>query len=165
MSFFGFLKRLFYSAAAVEAKKYEATKMETFPEWFDRQGIRHFSAGEFERYFSRSRNGVGNSPPPRALWPNILPALRVVDDLREAVGAPITLTSSYRSYAYNKAVGGVPDSQHLQFRALDIQSNVESPHELLTILRQMRADGKFTGGLGLYPTFVHIDTRGQNKNW
>ncbi len=31
--------------------------------------------------------------------------------------------------------------------------------------RAIRSEGKFRGGVGLYPEFVHVDTRGRNADW
>ena len=141
--------------------------MDTFNDWFKAQGFRHFGAGEFTSYFARERKGVKNSLPPRRLWKNIVPALRIVDELRESLGKRCRILSSYRSPAYNKAVGGAPLSQHLDFNALDIAFDGVSPQQVYDRLLAWRKAGKFTGGLGLYPSsgFVHIDTRGRNSTW
>lgn len=137
-----------------------------FAAWYSRQGIRHFKASEFLSYFHVTRRGVTNTPPPKDYWPRILPTLKIVDDLRDHYGAPITLLSSYRSPAYNAAIGdAAPMSQHLQFRALDIAVKGRSPRTVFALLEAWRIAGKFTGGLGLYQTFVHIDTRGTNATW
>lgn len=134
--------------------------------WYNRQGIRHFTSGEFISYFQVHRRGVTNSAPSKAIWANILPTLRIVDDLRDHYRQPITLLSSYRSPAYNAAIGdAAPKSQHLQFRALDISVATKVPEEVFQKLRQWRDAGKFAGGLGLYRSFVHIDTRGSNATW
>ena len=141
--------------------------MSTFKDWFDSQGIKHFGAAEFESYFAARRKGVKNSQPPRKLWPNIVPTLRIVDDLRESLGKPCRILSSYRSPDYNRAVGGATHSQHLEFNALDIAFDGVSPRQVYERLLEWRKAGKFTGGLGLYPSsgFVHIDTRGSNATW
>lgn len=140
---------------------------QSFTDWFNQQGIRHFSAGEFTSYFAARRNGVRNSVPPKKLWPNILPTLRVVDALRESLGKPCTILSSYRSPDYNRAVGGATKSQHLDFNALDITFDGVSPVRVHAVLKSWRDQGKFSGGLGLYRQsgFVHIDTRGVNADW
>lgn len=140
---------------------------DAFSQWFDSRNFRHFSAGEFTSYFGAVRKGVKNSVPPKALWKNIEPALRIVDDLREVLGRPCTILSSYRSPAYNRAVGGVSASQHMEFRALDIAFDGIPPKLVFEKLVAWRAQGKFTGGLGLYPGagFVHIDSRGSNATW
>jgi uncharacterized protein YcbK (DUF882 family) len=138
----------------------------TFEDWFAKQGFRNFSAKEFTDYFAITRRGVTNSAPPEHMWGHIVPTLRVVDDLRDFFGKPITILSSYRSAAYNAAIGdAAPKSMHKQFRALDISVKDKTPSQVFNQLRTWRDKGKFAGGLGLYPTFVHIDTRGSNATW
>jgi uncharacterized protein YcbK (DUF882 family) len=141
--------------------------MNKFSQWFESQQFRHFGAGEFESYFGAQRKGVKNSQPPQRLWKNIVPTLRVVDELRASFGKPCRILSSYRSPAYNKAVGGAAQSQHLDFNALDITFDGVSPQQVYDRLIEWRKAGQFTGGLGLYPSsrFVHIDTRGRNSTW
>jgi uncharacterized protein YcbK (DUF882 family) len=141
--------------------------MSNFTDWFNAQGFRHFTASEFESYFVAQRRGVTNSAPPQRLWKNIVPTLRIVDELRESFGKPCTILSSYRSSDYNKAVGGVGLSQHMEFRALDITIDDISPQHVFDRLIEWRLAGNFMGGLGIYPTsgFVHIDTRGNNATW
>lgn len=137
-----------------------------FAQWFAAQNFRHFRAAEFTAYFHVTRRGVTNSEPPPQLWPNIVPTLRIVDGLRAALGVPVTILSSYRSPAYNAAIGdAAPKSQHLQFRALDIAVAGKTPRQVFDQLAAWRAAGRFTGGLGLYPSFVHIDTRWTNATW
>jgi N-acetylmuramoyl-L-alanine amidase len=140
---------------------------ESFNDWFASQGFRHFTADEFTSYFARERKGVKNSAPPRSLWKNIVPSLRIVDELRASLGKPCRILSSYRSPAYNKAVGGAPLSQHKEFTALDIAFDGVPPERVYERLIEWRKAGKFVGGLGLYPSsgFVHIDTRGRNSTW
>ena len=141
--------------------------MSPFSDWFAAQQFRHFSADEFESYFAAQRKGVKNSAPPQQLWDNIIPTLRIVDELRESYGRPCRILSSYRSPAYNKAVGGAPLSQHKEFSALDITFDDLSTQRVYERLIAWRKAGKFVGGLGLYPTsgFIHIDTRGRNSTW
>lgn len=136
-----------------------------FTKWFNRHKFQHFTAPEFTSYFEVTRRGVTNSYPPEAAWPEIIHALRVVDELRAHFGKPIVLLSSYRNSEYNKRCGGVSNSQHRYFRALDICMVGVQPRELYNVLLEWRREGRFTGGLGLYPTFVHIDTRGYNATW
>ena len=141
--------------------------MNSFSDWFASQGFRNFGAAEFTNYFARERKGVKNSLPPRSMWKNIVPALHIVDELRDSFGKSCTILSSYRSPGYNKAVGGASSSQHLEFTALDITFDGISPQRVYDRLLEWRKAGKFTGGLGLYPSsgFVHIDTRGRNATW
>jgi len=139
---------------------------ENFEAWFNRQGFKYFNAGEFLSYFNVDRRGVRNSPPPRSMWANIVPTLRIVDSLRGLWGRPIVILSSYRSPAYNAAISGAADkSLHKQFKALDIAVSGKTPRQVFNQLLDWRNDGQFQGGLGLYSTFVHIDTRGSNATW
>lgn len=138
----------------------------TFDEWFALLGIKHFTAEEFTSYFHVRRRGVTNSPPPAEIWENIAPTLKIVDELRAHLGRPIVLLSSYRSPAYNAAIdGAATKSYHMRFQALDIAVAGMSPRQVFHRLMQWRDAGKFKGGLGLYSTFVHIDTRGSNATW
>jgi hypothetical protein len=146
------------------------TDFRTFEEFFDNlkasSKIQHFSAVEFTSYFAVHRRGVSNSTPPRELWGNIAKPLKVVDELRQFLGRPIVILSSYRSPAYNRAISGAASkSRHLKFDALDIAVAGHSPAAVFKILKSWRAAGKFTGGLGLYRSFVHIDNRGTNATW
>lgn len=137
-----------------------------FDNYIHSQGLHYFTPWEVLKPTGNSNRGVKNSPPPRALWPNIVPTLKVVDELRHRLGRPIIITSSYRSPAYNRSLrGAAKNSQHLYFRALDIKAPGLSPRKVWLELRKMRSEGKFKGGIGLYPTFVHVDTRGENVNW
>ena len=141
--------------------------MNAFTDWFISQGFRNFRAHEFTDYFEKARNGVKNSPPPRKLWKKVVPTLRIVDDLRDSFGKPCTILSSYRSPDYNRKVGGATHSQHLGFTALDISIKGVSAKRVYERLLKWRQEGRFTGGLGYYPStgFVHIDTRGRNATW
>lgn len=141
--------------------------MSTFSDWFESQKFKHFESGEFESYFAAQRKVVKNSQPPQRIWKNIVPSLRIVDELRESFGKPCRILSSFRSPTYNKVVGGATQSQHLQFTALDITIDGISAQRVYERLFEWRKAGKFIGGLGVYPSsgFVHIDTRGRNATW
>ena len=136
-----------------------------FTAWFNRHEFQHFTADELTSYFEVTRRGVTNSYPPVADWNNILPTLRIVDELRNHFGKPVVLLSSFRNAEYNRKCGGVVDSQHRYFRALDIAMVGVTPKQIYDVLIKWRRAGRFTGGVGLYPTFVHIDTRNSNATW
>lgn len=144
--------------------------------FIDRLGLKHFKGREIAEYSLRWRGDVRNSLPPESLWPNIVPTLIVADSLREIVGVPLTITSAYRSAAYNAAVGGETRSYHMSFMALDlIPGGNVTPAQLATAARKRRgktfkipgSNDSFVwrGGIGKYPSFVHIDCRGYDANW
>lgn len=134
--------------------------------------LRYFKPYEF--LVLGGRNGDEQSPafgkntyPPDALWPRMIATAQVLDNFRELIGAPVRITNAYRSPAYNKAIGGASASLHMQFNALDfVVEGGSRPTQWARVLRAMRSEqGLFKGGVGLYPTFVHVDTRGNNADW
>jgi lysozyme family protein len=127
-------------------------------------GLVHFKPSEF--LMLGGSGDQDNSMPPPELWPNVVDLAKVLDALREALGHPIVLNSVYRNETHNAAVGGVKGSQHRLFRAADLRVvGHGSPPEWAAVLKQMRAAKLFQGGIGVYRTFVHVDTRGWNADW
>lgn len=70
----------------------------------------------------------------------------------------LVIHSAYRTPEWNKHVRGAPSSQHIQGRALDISSRSISSYFLYNII-QRNADALGVRGIGLYPTFIHVDIR------
>lgn len=141
--------------------------------FIDHLGLRHFRGEELTPYWSRKKGKISNSPPPPALWPNIVHTLIVLDEIRAMAKAPILITSSYRNPAYNAAVGGERNSYHMRFNAVDFYADGKSPAALWKIATNLRGmpfaiDNEtfiFRGGIGLYAGFVHLDTRGYDADW
>jgi len=136
-------------------------------------GLRYFRGKELTWLWSRTRKGVSNSCPPEALWPNCIQPLVVLDEIRHRLGETIRITSAYRSPAYNEAVGGERMSYHKIFMALDATSPAGAA-KLHAVAREVRGTrlrlpggGSFVwrGGIGRYPSFIHVDTRGRDANW
>lgn len=130
--------------------------------------IQHFSWKEL--LYKGGSNAVhrNNTDPPPHLYANVAPLVNALEAIRNALGARINLTSVYRSPAYNKSVGGVADSRHMHFNAADFQlpdAGNGTTQDWANTAKQLRADGVFNGGIGIYNTFVHIDTRGTPANW
>lgn len=80
--------------------------------------------------------------------------------LRDTVGKPIIINSAYRTPEYNKQIGGVGGSQHIEGKAADIRINGYTP-------KQVRDLAKKIGfrGIGIYPTFTHVDVRANASEW
>ena len=77
----------------------------------------------------------------------------------------IRVLSAYRTKDYNTRIGGAQFSQHIQGRALDLHAPVEmtlANFESLIRTRAKMPESKLKG-LGLYPTFIHIDVRPSPK--
>lgn len=75
--------------------------------------------------------------------------------LRDAFGRPMTITSATRCKEHNAAVGGAPNSQHLQGIAVDVAVPVDLRHDLV---RLAMAAGVWRG-VGIAKTFIHLDLR------
>ena len=85
--------------------------------------------------------------------------------LRDVAGR-IDLTNAYRCKEHNADVGGATNSQHLQGKAADIKSKTAGPKEIIqTIEALIKSEMIDQGGLGLYNTFTHYDTRGTRARW
>lgn len=79
-----------------------------------------------------------------------------LDMLRELLGEPMVITSSYRSESYNKGVGGSTKSMHLTGKAVDISiSNYNA--QTRTNLVQLALSLGLT--VGVARTFIHLDDR------
>lgn len=86
----------------------------------------------------------------------------LLEQIREAAGGAVTINSAYRSPAHNAAVGGVRSSQHLYGRAADIVVEGVSPL-LVGQIAEYYMDRR--GGIGVYQTFTHVDTRAIRSRW
>jgi lysozyme family protein len=116
-----------------------------------------------------SNNSINlNSDPPRHLWKSVLPLVRVLEEFRERVGFAVVLTSVYRSLSYNTKIGGATRSQHMAFTAADFKvvgDGATTTKEWAELMLEIRSEGFFKGGIGVYNTFVHVDVRGTRAYW
>lgn len=140
-----------------------------FDRFIEDLGLRFFTPAEF--LFLGAGNDSGrcqglNTFPPRELWPNIVNTARFLDAIRAEMNSPIRITSCYRSPDYNRCVSGAASSQHVQFNAIDFVCSAGTPEVWRRVAAGLRdRHREFRGGIGRYPSFVHIDTRGTNANW
>ena len=85
--------------------------------------------------------------------------------IRDWVGEPVYINSSYRTAAHNASIGGASNSQHLVGNALDLSFKTENAKNLvindIATKGQLYQKLKFNAirGFGLYDNFVHIDSR------
>lgn len=88
----------------------------------------------------------------------------VLQPLRNALGKPITITSGYRTPAYNRRVGGARNSQHMKGLAADIKiEGIPRVRSNWLLWGFMIARGK-GGGVGWYKKNpVHVDVRPTKK--
>ena len=83
-------------------------------------------------------------------------ALRMLDDLRRAMGHPLFLNSGYRSPEHNAAVGGARNSYHMRGVAFDVRMANVDPHRFEAEARRLGFSG-----IGIYARsgFIHVDAR------
>lgn len=126
--------------------------------------FKHFSADEILKAGSQDYK---IEDIPAELHKNIVPTLKVLEALREWYGKPIFLNCTYRSPAHNARVGGARNSLHLMFCAVDftvsLKTDLPDLYEQLIKLDSVKTFefmDRHSMGIGRYPTFLHLDTRG-----
>lgn len=87
----------------------------------------------------------------------------LLENLRGMLGSPVAIVSGRRCSKHNASVGGAPRSQHLLGTAADIKVKGYSPK--IVHLNLNDSPIKDHVGLGLYDTFVHVDTRRTKARW
>lgn len=87
----------------------------------------------------------------------------LLEEIRKAVGKPITIMSGKRCESYNASVGGAKHSQHILGNAADIKIVDMHPNDVQDFLELQF--GKKIGGLGRYKTFTHVDVRNGCARW
>ena len=134
--------------------------------YLSKVNLPYLSPDEIIRPQFKYRSGVCSGVPPKHLWKNIRDTARVANEVRRRLGVPLhTVISSYRSPEYNdRCPGASKYSQHLKNRALDLVYACP-PKEAFDMAVKIRKEGYFKGGIGLYQSFIHIDTRGRNATW
>ena len=119
---------------------------------------KNFSLSEFD-----CKDG---SEMPSELLANVLELAENLQVLRDFVGVPIKINSSYRSLSHNANIGGSKSSQHLFAKAADIVIESKSPEQVANIIKVLISEGKMKqGGIGVYNTFTHYDIRGHKARW
>lgn len=87
--------------------------------------------------------------------------VEILQAIRNYFGKPVHINSGYRTASYNKKVGGASASQHVVGTAADISVQGVPPTAIVAYLEAHYP----LHGIGLYSTFVHIDSRGWKVYW
>lgn len=119
---------------------------------------KNFSLAEFAQ---PARHGFEAEPyPERWIDERLRPLCEILQRLRDVFGVPVRVLSGYRSEAYNRKISGARHSQHVQGRAADIVVERYGAERIYEVLLTWHRNGvERLGGLGLYPSFVHVDVR------
>lgn len=123
---------------------------------------RNFDWSEFTKSDTAARLHINNAIRDWLIRDNIKALVdNVLQPLRDAWGGPLFINSGYRCLELNKAVGGVPTSQHVLGQAADVACT--DPLALARLAKRMKLD---YDQMGVYPSFVHFSYRadGANRN-
>lgn len=100
-------------------------------------------------------------PETQELVNNALKLTQTWGEVRHKWGSELIITSGYRPPRVNQAAGGVSNSQHLYFRAVDMYP---ANGQLDKFWEFLKKESKFTGlGDGRRRGFVHCDIRPGNR--
>lgn len=90
---------------------------------------------------------------------NLADVAELAQAIRSAYGKPVRIISGYRSPALNVEVGGARASRHLRGMALDLApvDTADLP-QFVRIVESVGRGWKSPVGMGVYSTFVHVDT-------
>ena len=80
----------------------------------------NFDLEEFTRSDKAKELGITNEPGDKELAALRVLVSRTLQPLRDKIGKPIHVNSGYRCSELNKAIGGVPTSQHQKGEAADL---------------------------------------------
>lgn len=125
----------------------------------------HFSATEL-RCHGTGPDGIGPCPGcgnANECGPTLVDALEA---LRAIVAVPIIIDDAYRCAVHNKAVGGVPNSEHQLGQAADIKIAGMTPVEMYRAALQVPAFAN--GGIGVSESetgYIHVDVRPRVARW
>ena len=129
-------------------------------------GVIYFQPEELLELGEHHRRGQEqNELPPDQLLPNLAKVALIADTLRAHCGYALTVISAYRTPDYNAAIGGDPNSFHMRGSALDLSPVAAG--RALDLGKKAKALWNSQGqrwGLGVYSTFVHVDT-GPGRTW
>lgn len=94
----------------------------------------------------------------------VSPALvDILENIRVHFGAAVTITSAYRTEAFNaRTDGSSKKSKHCEGLAADIQVTGHTPREVYDYACRLLGDH---GGVGIYDTFVHVDVRSKKSRF
>lgn len=90
--------------------------------------------------------------------------LQMIEAARKATGAPLSITSGYRSPGYNRKVGGAGKSYHTRGQAADVDlSGLDDAAraKVVNYLREVGGKGFIT--YDKHPDMLHVDLRAQER--
>lgn len=91
-----------------------------------------------------------------------LALVNLLQKIRDHFGKAVHINSAYRTEAHNKAIGGAQYSQHKYGLAADIHIDGVMPKQIAAYVETLMPN---RGGIGIYKSFCHVDTRAVKSRW
>ncbi len=128
--------------------------------------LKSISPAQVIETHAKRKSSTWNTIPPKQWWTRMGYTLRVADRIAQEMNvSQIEVVSGYRTPAYNAHCEGAKvGSWHQANVAVDLKFPVRASQVTATA-RSLRDRGLFSGGVGGYWNFTHVDTRGINVNW
>lgn len=132
--------------------------------------MKYFTIEELCRSETAARKGIDNTPPTESIRERLRILIEeLLDPIREHWGRAIRVNSGYRCPALNRAVGGVPASQHQQGEAADLNAGSPADNRMLfdrIVAMQQNGSIEFDQLIDeAHYRWVHISYRkGSNRN-
>ena len=121
---------------------------------------RNFRYSEFSKSDTATRLHIINAITSIEVRDNIKALVDyILQPLRDEWGGPLFINSGYRCPELNKAVGGVPTSQHVKGQAADVACT--DPIALARLATKMNL---IWDQMIVYPSFVHFSYRSDGEN-
>jgi len=92
-----------------------------------------------------------------------LELVNTLQEVREALGAPLYVNSTMRCVDHNEFVGGSKKSYHIRGLAVDLSTRNLSEGQIIA-LKEIAVEHGFLG-LGFYDHFIHLDLRNELTIW
>ena len=124
---------------------------------------RHFSLEELLHSDAAARHGIPNEPTDEIRANLQRLAAELLDPLRDAVGAPLRVTSGYRCPRLNALIGGAPASAHMAGRAADLVWWGHAPAELERIARRSWPQVRYDKLIVEFGRWLHVQIAAPGK--
>lgn len=122
----------------------------------------NFSISELCNSSIAKQKNIRNTPSLNELDNMLNLIVCCLQPIRDYVKKPIIISSGYRSYALNKEVGGVYNSQHTKGQAVDFTIPGMSINEIINLIRNSGIE--YDQLINEYNRWVHISyAKGHNR--
>lgn len=129
--------------------------------WLD-----EFIESDFYDEISQQKVWVSYNENAEYLLPNIQKLANQLQVLRNVLDTPIHINIGFRPLWWELQQGRNGNSQHVHGKAADFRVEGMKPNQIYSIMEFLIDNGHILqGGLGLYSSWIHYDTRKKKARW